>query len=323
MTALDGSLGIGVETVYGTAVTPTRFYPVTSGAWELNPIELDDESIMGGGFGARGSAHVRTGVAPSGTLEMEVLRSKMALLLEHVTGTVDTPAATGSGYTYEMPLTRNTGRFLTVQTGLPDEGATQPLTAAGVKVLSGGFSCEIDGKLMMSLDLDAKSIVDSISLTTPSYATGLAPFHWDQASLSIGTFGSETLVDGVKSVSVDFERPLFTDNRYINGKSEPRLNGRPTVSGTLDVDFLDKAEFFDRFFDGTAFSLVWEFLGTAGTGYTETFRIALPKCYFTGELPTLEGEDLLGMSMPFVALRDDVNSREMMTITYISADASA
>src|SRR5687768_14484042 len=133
MTALDGSLGIGVETVYGTAVTPTRFYPVTSGSWELNPIELDDSSIMGGGFGARGSAHVRTGSAPSGTLEMEVLTSKMGLLLEHVTGTVDTPAATGSGYTYEMALARNTGRYLTVQTGLPDESTNRPLTAKGVK----------------------------------------------------------------------------------------------------------------------------------------------------------------------------------------------
>lgn len=324
MTALDGSLGIGVETVYGTAVVPSRFYPVTSGAWELNPIELDDASIMGGGFGARGSAHVRTGTAPSGTLEMEVVTKQMALLLQHVTGTVPTPVATGTGgFTYTMPLTRNTGRYLTVQTGLPDEAVTQPLTASGVKVLSGGFSCEIDGKLMMSLDLDAKSLVDSIALTTPSYATGMAPYHWDQMSLSIGTFGSEAPVDGVKGVSVDFERPLFTDNRYANGKSEPRLNGRPTVSGSLDVDFLDKAEFFDRFMDGTAFSLVWEFLATAGTGYTETFRIALPKCYFTGELPTLEGEDLLGMSMPFVALRDDVASREMATITYISTDAAA
>lgn len=323
MTALDGSLGIGVETVYGTAVTPTRFYPVQAAPWELNPIERDSTAIMGGGFGSRGSGHVRTGTAPGGSIEMEVYTSKMALLLQQVTGTVAAPVATGSGFTYAMPFTRNTGRYMTVQTGLPDESTTQYLHAAGVKVLSAGFSCEIDGALMMSLDLDAKSLVDSITPTTPTYATSQVPFHWDQASLSIGTFGSEALVDGVKSVSVDLERPLFTDNRYINGKSEPRLNGQPTATGTLEVDFLDKAEFFDRFFDGTPFSLVWEFLATAGTGYVETFRIALPKCYFTGEIPALEGEEQLSMSMPFTAYRDDTASREMATVTYISADAAA
>lgn len=323
MSALEGSLGIGVQTVYETAVVPSRFYPVQAASWELNPIERDSTAIMGGGFGARSSGHVRTGTAPAGAVEMEVYTSKMALLLQQVTGTVAAPVATGTGgFTYTMPLARNTGRFFTAETYLPDGDAT--LTATGAKVTGAGFSCAIDDALMMSLDLDARSLASATGVVTAaSYPVGQVPFHWGQGSLKIGAFGAETAVAGVKSVSVDFDRPLFTDNRYMNGKTEPRLNGEPTVSGTLDVDFLVKADFFDRFFTGSAFSLVWEFLATAGTGYVETFRIALPRCFFTGEIPALEGEDIMGMSMPFVALRDDVNGRAMGTVTYISTDAAA
>ena len=327
MTALDGSVGIGVESVYGTAVVPTRWYPVQSSDIQPEFINTEDTAIMGGGFGRRASARNRVGYGGTGSVEMEVLNKKMALLLQHITGTTVAGSATGSGYTYTMPFTRNTGKFLTVQEALPDDTDTgQPYTLVGGKIVTAEFSCEKDGNLNLSLDLDGREVIDTASLTAPSYTAALQPFNWAQCAVKIGAFGGEAAVDGVEGLSVSFERPVKTDTRYANGagrKSEPRMNGRPTVTGTISTDFLDKADFLDRFMDGTNFSLVWEFVGAAGTGYSETFRITLPWVELDGGLPALEGEDYVSGDLPFTALRDDENGRAIATVTYICADATA
>lgn len=327
MTALDGSFGIGVQTLYNTAVAPSRWYPAQKCDLKPEFINTEDTAIMGGGFGKRASARNRVGYGGSGSVEMEVLNKKMALLLEHITGTVVAGSATGSGYTYTMPFTRNTGLFLTAQEGLPDGTDTeQPYTMVGAKVTSAEFSCEKDGNLNLSLDLDGRQVVDTASLTTPSYTAALQPFNWAQCAVKIGTYGSEAAVDGVEGMSVTFERSLKTDTRYANGaglKSEPRMNGRPEVSGSISADFLAKTDFVDKFMAQTAFSLVWEFVGAAGSGYSETFRITLPYVKLDGDLPSLDGEDYVSGDLPFTAYRDDINGRALATVTYITADATA
>lgn len=327
MTALDGSLAIGVQTVYGTAVTPTRALPVQSVDLQPEFISTEDTALMGGGFGRRASARNRVGYGGTGTVDLEVLNKKMGVLLEHVTGTVVAGSATGSGYTYTMPFTRNTGLFLTVQEGLPDATDTeQPYTGVGGKVTSATFACAKDENLTLSTEWDFRQVIDSLSLTLPSYTAALQPFNWAQCAVKIGTYGSEAAVDGVEGMSVVFERPVKTDTRYANGaglKSEPRMNGRPTVSGTISTDFLSKTDFVNKFMNKTNFSLVWEFVGAAGTGYSETFRIALPWCELDGALPPLDGEDYVSADLPFTAMRDDTNGRAIATITYITADATA
>lgn len=325
-TALDGSLGIGEQVAYDASVTPTRWYPIQSAQLDPEFIETADTSIMGGGFGPRQSARKRVGYGASGSVSMEVLNRKMALLLGHVTGTTPSPVAAGSGYSYALPFTRNFGKFLTVQAGVPDNSDEQPLTMIGGKVLTATFSAEMDGNLMLELGLDGREVVDSVGLAAPTYMAGLQPYDWAQMSVRIGDYASEAEVDGITGVSVTLDRPLKTDSRYAGSagrKSEPSMNGRPTVTGTLDVDFLNKADFLDRYLDGTPFSLVWEFLGAAGTDYTETFRLALPHCEFDSSAPGLSGEDQVAHSMDFTAYRDDVNSRGLATLTYVSADSSA
>lgn len=325
-TALDGSLGIGVQGSYSGSATPSRWYPVLSSQLDPEYVETADRSIMGGGFGSRKSARKRVGYGATGSVSMEVLNQKMALLLGHVTGTAATGSATGSGYTYSMPFTRNFGKYLTVQEGVPDESATQPLTMVGGKVVSATFKCEMDGTLEMDLDLDGRAVVDDVSLAAATYTAGLVPFDWSQMNVKIGTYGAEVVLDAITSVEVALERPLKTDGRYAGSagyKSEPSMNGRPTVTGSLDVDFRTKADFLDRYLDNTEFSLIWEFIGTAGTGYAETFRIALPSCKFDNSAPGLEGEEEVSHSMDFTAMRDDVNGRAIATVTYISADATA
>lgn len=318
--ALDGSLGIGVQSVYGTAVAPTRWYPIQSSQLDPEFVETADTAIMGGGFGMRSSARKRVGYGGSGNVSLEVLTKSMGLLLQHVTGTAAAP--TGSGpYTYSMPLAANYGKFLTVQEGVPDATATRPLSMVGGKVVSAEFSCEMDGKLMLGLELDGREVVDDVTLATATYTAGLIPFDWSEMTVKLGTYASEASVNGVTSMSATFERPIRTDTRYAGGggrKSEPTSNGRPMVTGTLEVDFLDKAVFLDRYLDGTAFSMIWEFVRGA-----DIFRISLPYCMFDSSAPGLEGEEDVSHSMDFTAYRDDVNGRGLGTVTYITADAAA
>lgn len=319
-TALDGSLGIGVQTAYQTSVAPTRWYPVQSSQLDPEFLQTSDTAIMGGGFGSRQTARKRVGYGATGAVSLEVLNKSMALLLAHVTGTTASPTGVGP-YTYTLPFTRNFGKNLTVQEGVPDNAATRPLTMVGGKVLTATFACEMDGNLMLDLDLDGREVVDSVAYATPTYVAGLVPFDWSQMSVKIGTFGSETVVDGISGISCAFDRPLKTDSRYAGSggrKSEPSMNGRPTVTGTLDVDFLDKASFLDRYLTDAAFSMVWEFVSG-----TDVFRIRLPHCEFDSSAPGLAGEEEVSHSMDFMAMRDDVNNRGLATIEYVTGDATA
>lgn len=320
---LGGSFGIGVESTYGTAVTPTRWYEVESVSLKRNKRTLQGGGLSGGNFLDRGGRRVQPARDANGSVNLEVTSSKFGLLLAHITGTTATPSATGSGYTQTYPLADNIGKFLTAQVGIPDLGGTaRPYTFLGSKITKASFSGDMTGQLMCALDIDSRDVSEVPSLTTPSYTTGLRTFDGSQMGVKIGTFGSESAVQGVKSVSVDIDRPQQVERFYANNaglKSEPVQNGKTKITGSLSVDYITKADFADRFAADTTFSLVWEYIGLAGTGYAETFRITLPQCYLDGETPTLDNEDVVNMTMPFSATYDGTN---LPTITYIAADST-
>lgn len=325
---IGGSFGISTETVaYGTYVAPVTFRQVNKA--EIKKVK---NTVQGGGLAAsqlvqRDIQRVVTTEAATGSFELEVARTKMGVYLQHIMGSSTNPVqqASTAAYLQTHALGDPAGKYFTGQLGVPDRtGTVRPQTGKGGKVTSAEFACKVNELLMVSLEADFQKYSEVETLATPSYVDAI-PFHWQNLAVKVGaTYGSEAAVSGVKGVSCKLERGLDTDAFYAGAaglKAEPVVNDWAKISGSLDVDFLDKTVFSDRFHADTGFSLVLEWVGPIiASTYAYTFRIKLPKVFLDGDTQNLEGNDVVSGSFPFVAQYDGTNPA--MIIEYISTDVT-
>ena len=323
---IGGSVGFSAETTYGTYVAPARWLQVKTEGLKKNKNIYQGGGLSGGTFMQPGSRRVIVTKDASGDIPMEVTTRQMGLLLNMIFGgtpTVTQQAAT-TAYLQSHPLADNIGKSLTTQVGIPDAGGVvRPYTFLGAKVTAAEFSCSLNQKyLMVTLTLDAQDVTEAQSLVAPSYITGLVPFHFGQMGFKLGTYGSEAAVQGVSGVTLKVERPQATDRFYANNggiKMEPIWNNWAVVSGSLDVDYIDKTVFADRFRDDTNTSMVWEFIGAnIASTYYQTFRIRCPQVFFEGESPTLDDTDVTDQSIDFSVQYDGTNVP--VTAEYMSTD---
>jgi hypothetical protein len=328
---LGGSVGIAEETTYGTYATPTKFFEVNK-----SEIKKVKNVVQGGGLAAGrlvqpGTRRVQVSEAGTGSLEMEVTSKAMGVWLRQIFGGLGTITQQGAtaAWLQSYGLADNVGRMVTAQNGVPDTtGTVRPYTGLGGKVTKGEFSCGVDELLTVGLDVDFQKISEAQSLAAPSYVTGLVPFHFGQMAVKLGTFGAETAVNGVKKAIVAIERGQATDRFYAQGgganpavKAEPLVNEWVKVSGSLDVDLVNKADFADRFAADASTSMVLEWVGPliASTFYS-TFRIKLPMIFVDGDTPVLSDAGVTTGSVPFTAQFDLTNAA--VSCEYISTDTT-
>ena len=324
---LAAQIGVAAESTYGTYVAPTRFL-------EYNKADLKKKKnvVQGGGLAAGqiaqlGSRRVVTSESVEGGFELEVANKGMGLLLAHLLGSSATPVQQGATAAYLQAHTvgDNIGKSLTIQHGVPDlTGTVRPYTFKGCKLSGAELSCKVDELLTMSLDIDGRQASEVETLVAASQPPGVAPFHWAQMSVKLGAFGAEAAVSGVKGFSVKFDRGMASERFYAGAaglKAEPVMNDWLKVSGSLDVDLVNKADFADRFAADSATSLVIEFVGPLiASTYYQTFRIKVPMVFFDGDTPTVDGPDVTSGGYGFVAQLDGTNP--LVSIDYISTDTT-
>jgi hypothetical protein len=139
------------------------------------------------------------------------------------------------------------------------------------------------------------------------------------------TYGSENAVTGVRKASFKIDRGQATDRFYAGAsglKAEPLMNARPGLTGSLDVDFVDKTVFADRFAADTQTALVLEWVGPTAIAstYFPTFRLKFPAVKFDDGTPTVDSLGVVQTTFNFQVLSDDVNP--VVTCEYMSTDAT-
>ena len=331
-TGLSGSLGVGVETTYGTYEAPALHLEV---AGKLGLKKVKNTNVSKGlAAGRQVPLAARRKVitkAAGGSFPIEVATKGMGVLLNTLIGGTVTPVqqAATTAYLQTHSLTSSqdvAGKMLTLQAGVADTAGTiHPYTFLGSKILGAEFSCGVDEFLTMALDVDSRDVVESETLVAPSYVAAAAPFHFGQGTLKIGdTVGAAAAIDGVRKVSFKIGRKMDTGRFYYGAgglKKEPLLNDHADLSGTLDVDFVTKADLADRYRDDTQFAIVWEFVGAnIASTYYETFRITLPACFLDDETPQNDGPGTVSTPFKFVVLNDGTNAP--VKIEYISTDTT-
>ncbi len=324
---LGGSVGIVAESTYGTYVAPSRFLEVTKAPFQRKPNFAQGAGLAAGQAFLRSGLLVTTHREGALSLEAEMRNKGFGLLLAHLLGSSATPVQQAATIAYLQTHLwgDNFGKSLTAQVGVPNTaGTVVPYSLTGCKVTGAEFSCGVGELLTAKWDLDAQDYTDATGLAAPSYVAGQRPFHHGQMALKMGTFGAEASVTGVRKVTVKMDRPQKVDRFYAGGagkKAEPVWNDRPKVSGSVEVDLVNKADFVDRAVTGTAVSLVWEFVGPIiASAYAETFRVSFPAVVFKDGEPSLDGPDVVGAKLDFDVLYDDTNPA--VKVEYMSTDTT-
>jgi hypothetical protein len=324
---ISAQVGWAAESTYGTVAAPTRFLPGDTFNVDKKFTTVDIDGIAAGR--ALSLDRVTTNESGTAVYTGAVLRSGFGLLLQHLMGGNATPVQQGgsTAYLQTHSLTDNRGKMLTMQVGLPDVGGTvRPYTALGCKITDAEFSCGVGELLKTTVNFDARQIVETQSLAAASYSAATnaqLPFHHGQMAVRLGTYGSEASVGAVRSATFKIGRPQDMEQFYAGNaglKSEPTWNGLVDISGTLETDYMTKADFVDRFVNQTSTSLVLEFVGPIiASTYAETFRLASPKTYFDAQIPPIGGPDLVKASVPFKGYLDTTNAAFAQ---YMSRDTS-
>jgi hypothetical protein len=321
---LGSQIGIAAESTYGTYVAPTYFPEFSKESIKLKKTTAQSGGIASGRLLQVSSRRVVTQREASGGFELEVTNKRFGLLLQALMGTTVTPVQQTStaAYLQTHTLADTAGKSLTIQKGVPlTTGALMDYTALGCKVTSAEFTCEVGGMLTSSWEIDGKTVDEAQTLAAPSYLTGLAPFGFHQMTVKTGNFGSEAALDGVRKMSLKFERGMATDRFYAGQgglKKEPISNDYVKITGSIEADFT-ATTLADLFSSDAATSLIWDF--TSATEIAATYpyyiRFNLPAIHIDDEPPTIDGPEVIRTTFGFTSLFDGTNQP---AITYQSTD---
>jgi hypothetical protein len=333
---IGSSLGIAAETTPGTIVSPTRWLEYNSETLSQDKVIVQGQGLRGGGLFPRQARRTEAGRNAGGDINLDLSTNGMGLLFKSMMGTSTSAVVTGSAYQQVHTPGSLNGVSLTVQKLVPEmvTGTLKPFTYNGCKVISWTINFAKDEVPTLSLTLDAWDETTATSAGTPSYSTTAGIFSFLSSALIIG--GTPSTSSGVVSVSGGTSIAGVTggsitgttgvragsDNRYINGKIEQGQNDWRGITGTINLDFINRSDVYDLFAANTAAALKLTFThGTAITGSTyPTLEVILPSITFTGETPKVGGPGVISSSAAFTTQDNGVDAAAQ--IRYVTSDTS-
>ena len=264
---IGASVGIGPESSYGSGGSATKWIEFTKETIVRTPKRVQPNALAGGLLLNRASQRVQTTLDAQGDIETPLYQLGIGHFLAGLMGSSAAPVQQASTTAYKQTHTlgNDAGISKQIQIGRPSlDGTVHPFTYSGVKVLAGKFECGLDEDLISTFSVDAQSIDDSTALTSPSYVSPNPPFHFGQMTIKLGSYGSESVISGIRKVSCSITKKARTDRFYADGtgkKAEPILNDKFTISGTFDTDFANATDFVNRFRDDTLTSAIISWTG--------------------------------------------------------------
>jgi hypothetical protein len=331
---LDASVGVGVESTYGTYATPTRWYEFLKESLDFEKKTVQGQGIRVGSRVARGARRVVATAKGKGDLELEVASKGLGLLFQAACGTSLSTLINGTSFQQLHTLGDLAGRSLTIQKGVPQLGGTvSPYTFLGCVVDSFELSAAEGDLLKSKFSFIAKDMTTAQSYVAPSYPAGMSLFHFAQGALVLG--GSPTwptataLATGGTTVANVSEFSLSVGNKLSAERYNLGGAGRMSnpVVGLRDVKGKLKAEFTDTvlaaaYAADSPLSLVLNFVSTnvISGANVETFQIAIPQIRLNGEIPKVDGTDIVEISTDFDGLDDLVN--QPLYIAQVTGDAA-
>lgn len=332
---LGSQVQFGLETTYGTAVTPTVALEATSVGLELQVEHMMSEGLRAGLRVQRGDRTVVNRKGVEGSLDMDITSNAQARWLIQAMGdsravsTIKTNPGSGAVYLYTMHLGDPASLSpMTIQTGVADvAGNVRRMDAVGCFITEFSLSNEIDGILTGSFTVNGRDYVPSASaVTAASYATGTEPLVFT---------GGAVTIDGtsipVRSYELSVTHGYDTERYQINStslKSRPIINAKDEITLTLEMEFGSDSgatwatdDLVTKFRAGTKLDdIVGTWTGTTAIESTTYpyMKASVAEAIITAATPTIEGPEIIGLSVELMAM--DNGTDQPLVLEYQSSE---
>lgn len=329
----DASIGIGTESTYGTAVSPTRWYEHISESLGYDKGVQQGQGLRVGSKVARSTRRVVTTTQAKGSFEVELTTKGMGLLLAGCLGTGSSTVATGSAYQQVFTLA-DTPTPWTLQKGVvTDAGTVYAHTYSGVLVDKWELSAGNGEIVKLKADVDCQALTTSTTYSAPSYTATPSLYHFAQGAVTLGgtvtaptttvSATGGTAVANVREFTLTGDNALNADrfNFGGGGKKTRPLPGLRKLSGKLVIEYTDNTV-RDAFIADTELALSLTFTSTeAITGGTAIAQVVLAGIKLNGDIPQANGTDLVTLDVGFDVL-DNLTAAQPIWIVMRTADAA-
>lgn len=332
----DSSVGIAVESAYGTNTTVTRWLEHLGETLDWNKNSKQGQGLRVGGRVARSGRRVVTSAMGGGDIPIECVSKGMGLLWQACLGTGASTNVSGATYQQLFTLGDNPSS-LTIQTGdvrvdaTTGAGTVDAETYLGCMVDSWEFDFLNDDIAQLKTTINAKDVTTATAYAAPSYPTTPNLFHFANASIAGGTLtaptttalasGTTTIAD-VRGGSITVSNNLTSTRMNIGGagrqaKPLPTLR---SIAVKLDAEY-DSVAYRDAVLNETPMMLIVTYTGAALSTGVETLQIVIPEIKLDSELPKTNGTDLIVQSMSGVGL-DNLSAAQPIWVVCRTADTA-
>ena len=288
-TPQDCSVGLGVESVYGTAVARTRWFEFLDESFNFVKNVKQGVGLRVGSRVARSGRRVVASAEGSGDLTIEAVTKGLGLLWQLGLGS-GTSTLVSAGLYQQVFTLGDAMPSATIQKGIPRaDGTVDAYTFTGCMVESLTIDCPNADNVKVKTSWNAKDMTTGTAYTAPSYATGPSVFTFAHGAVYSGALTAPTAtalgsaatpVASIRSGSITIKHNLKTD-RYNcggGGRKEKPFAGIREISGSLVAEYADAA-FRDAIVNDTSMTLVKTF--TAGA---DVLQIVIPDVRFDGDI---------------------------------------
>lgn len=288
-TPQDCSVGLGVESVYGTAVARTRWFEFLDESFNFVKNVKQGVGLHVGSRVARSAHRVVASAEGSGDLTIEAVTKGLGLLWQLGLGS-GTSTLVSAGLYQQVFTLGDAMPSATIQKGIPRaDGTVDAYTFTGCMVESLTIDCPNADNVKVKTSWNAKDMTTATAYTAPSYATGPSVFTFAHGAVYSGALTAPTAtalgsaatpVASIRSGSITIKHNLKTD-RYNcggGGRKEKPFAGIREISGSLVAEYADAA-FRDAIVNDTSMTLVKTF--TAGL---DVLQIVIPDVRFDGDI---------------------------------------
>lgn len=288
-TPQDCSVGLGVESVYGTAVARTRWFEFLDESFNFVKNVKQGVGLRVGSRVARSGSRVVASAEGSGDLTIEAVTKGLGLLWQLGLGSGTSTLVSAGRYQQVFTL-GDAMPSATIQKGIPRaDGTVDAYTFTGCMVESLTIDCPNADNVKVKTSWNAKDMTTGAAYTAPSYATGPSVFTFAHGAVYSGALTAPTAtalgsaatpVASIRSGSITIKHNLKTD-RYNcggGGRKEKPFAGIREISGSLVAEYADAA-FRDAIVNDTSMTLVKTF--TAGL---DVLQIVIPDVRFDGDI---------------------------------------
>ena len=288
-TPQDCSVGLGVESVYGTAVARTRWFEFLDESFNFVKNVKQGVGLRVGSRVARSGRRVVASAEGSGDLTIEAVTKGLGLLWQLGLGS-GTSTLVSAGLYQQVFTLGDVMPSATIQKGIPRaDGTVDAYTFTGCMVESLTIDCPNADNVKVKTSWNAKDMTTATAYTAPSYATGPSVFTFAHGAVYSGALTAPTAtalgsaatpVASIRSGSITIKHNLKTD-RYNcggGGRKEKPFAGIREISGSLVAEYADAA-FRDAIVNDTSMTLVKTF-----TSGADVLQIVIPDVRFDGDI---------------------------------------